>query len=173
MQFMRAYGLRFAKGVSTMPLFTFTQVFPRPLAEVFDFFRRPAHLVTVSPPDLHMQLVEGPDRLQLGSRIVLQGRRWGVPQRVVSEVVAFAQDAGFTDAQREGPFARWRHTHRFETIPEGTRVSDEIEFEPPRGLLGLIVTAQSIERDLHWIFAYRSQKLVELLGTLQAPPACD
>src|SRR5579884_1284135 len=119
-----------------MPSFDAVQTVPRPLAEVFEFFLDPANLVRVSPPELHMRLVEGPPRLQLGSVIVLQGRRWGVPQRVVSAVTAFEPAASFVDEQRQGPFRRWRHVHRFEAAPEGTRIVDHIDYDPPGGLLG-------------------------------------
>jgi len=148
-----------------MPHFEATQDFRRPIAEVFDFFRRPANLVRTSPPELHMQLAEGPEVLELGSRLVVKGRRWGVPQRIVSQVVEFQPDVSFTDVQVEGPFRQWRHLHRFEALPDGgTRVHDRIEFEPPGGVLGLVVTAGFIEKDLKWVFAYRQEKLRELLG---------
>jgi ligand-binding SRPBCC domain-containing protein len=149
-----------------MPLFEAVQCFPRTVGEVFDFFLRPANLVRVSPPELHLRVVEGPERILLGSRITLAGTRWGVPQRVVSEVTAFEQDVRFTDAQKEGPFRRWVHTHSFEAVPGGTRVTDRIEFEPPGGMLGLVVTAGFVERDLKWVYEYRSGKLKELLGEL-------
>jgi ligand-binding SRPBCC domain-containing protein len=147
-----------------MPSFDAVLTVPRPLTEVFDFFLDPANLVRVSPPELHMRLVEGPRRLQLGSVIVLQGRRWGVPQRVVSAVTAFEPGASFVDEQRQGPFRRWRHVHRFEAVPEGARIVDHIEYEPPGGLLGLVATPQMLARDLEWVYAYRSEKLRELLG---------
>lgn len=147
-----------------MPLFEAVQDFPKPLAEAFDFFRRPANLVRVTPPELHMQLVEGPELVELGSRVTLRGRRWGVPQRVVSEISAFELNVRFMDEQVEGPFRRWTHQHSFESHGEGTRVTDRIEFEPPGGVLGLLVTAAFVERDLKWIFEYRNKTLKELLG---------
>jgi ligand-binding SRPBCC domain-containing protein len=147
-----------------MPTFESTMFIPRPFAEVFDFFARPANLLVVSPPQLHMRLVEAPERLELGSRLVITGRRWGVPHRVVSEVTAFENEVLFRDEQREGPLARWAHTHRFEPVPGGTRVTDHIEFEPPGGLLGRLVTVRFIERELEWVFAYRMEKLKELFG---------
>jgi ligand-binding SRPBCC domain-containing protein len=147
-----------------MPSFDAVLTVPRPLAEVFEFFLDPANLVKVSPPELHMRLVEGPRRLQLGSVIVLQGRRWGVPQRVVSEVTAFESGASFVDEQRQGPFRRWRHVHRFEAVPDGARIVDHIEYEPPGGLLGLVATPQLLARDLEWVYTYRCEKLRDLLG---------
>jgi ligand-binding SRPBCC domain-containing protein len=147
-----------------MPVFEVRSAFPQTIQDVFDFFRQPANLVRVSPPDLHMRLIEGPERVQLGSRITLQGRRWGVPQRVVSEVTAYEPDLLFVDEQRTGPFRKWVHMHRFESIPGGTGVLDRIEYEPPGGLLGRVVTPALVERDLQWVFAFRSQKLQEILG---------
>jgi ligand-binding SRPBCC domain-containing protein len=147
-----------------MSAFENTQVIPRPIEEVFAFFRAPANLIAISPPELHVRLVEGPELIALGSRVVLKGRRWGIPQRMVSEITAFEAPVTFTDTQIEGPLRKWVHTHRFESVAEGTRLSDRIEFEPPGGMLGLVVTAARIERDLKWIFEYRTQKLIELFG---------
>ncbi len=147
-----------------MPVFEASQVFPRPIDEVFEFFRSPANLVRISPPELHMALVEGPPLIEMGSRIVLKGRRWGIPQRVVSAVTAFDPPATFADTQVEGPFRKWVHTHRFEAVPEGTRVSDRVEYEPPGGLLGLVARPSLIERDLQWVFEYRTKALKQLLG---------
>jgi ligand-binding SRPBCC domain-containing protein len=147
-----------------MPVFEASLVLPRPLQEVFDFFRSPANLVRISPPELHLALVEGPALVELGSRVVLKGRRWGIPQRVVSEITAFEPPAFFTDTQVEGPFRKWAHTHRFEAVPGGTRVLDRVEYEPPGGLLGLVARPVLIERDLQWVFEYRTKKLTELLG---------
>jgi ligand-binding SRPBCC domain-containing protein len=147
-----------------MPVFEAATTIARPLPEVFEFFLRPANLPRVSPPELHLQLVEGPERLAVGARVTLVGRRWGVPQRVTSEVTVLEENVCFQDEQREGPFKKFVHAHHFAEVPGGTRVADRIEFEPPGGLLGLLVTAAFIERDLRWIFAYRGQKLEELLG---------
>src|SRR5262249_14581138 len=142
-----------------MPVFEASQVLLRPVEEVFAFFRDPASLVRISPPELHMRLVEGPALLELGSRIVFQGRRRGIPQRVVSEVTAYEPPTMFSDVQVEGPFRKWVHTHRFEATPAGTRMIDRIDYEPPGGMLGLVATAAAIERDLRWIFEHRTKRL--------------
>jgi len=147
-----------------MPVFASSQQVRRPIAAVFEFFRDPTNLVKLSPPELHMELVKAPALIELGSRIELKGRRWGIPQRMVSEITAFEEPILFTDTQREGPLRKWIHTHRFESVAGGTTISDRIEYEPPGGMLGLLVTAGWVERDLKWIFEYRTQKLIELFG---------
>jgi ligand-binding SRPBCC domain-containing protein len=138
--------------------------FARPMADVFAFFCETANLVRTLPPELNLQLVAAPDRLHLGALLTLQGRRWGVRQTVRSEITAFEPFTLFIDEQREGPFGKWIHRHRFEAANGGTRMVDQIEFEPPGGLLGLLVTADFVLKDLEWILGYRAQKLRELLG---------
>ncbi len=147
-----------------MPQFEWLTELSRPAADVFAFLCRPANLVQVSPPEFHMRLVEGPEQLQLGSLVTIQGRRWGFPQRIVSEITALEPNVLLRDEQRQGPFGKWIHTHRLEPLPDGTRMIDHIEFEAPGGLLGLVLTARRIENDLQRIFAYRAAKFRELLG---------
>jgi ligand-binding SRPBCC domain-containing protein len=147
-----------------MPRIEKAMCFARPLTEVFDFFCRTANLVRTLPPELHLRLVGGPDKLHLGALITLKGRRWGVAQTVQSEITAFEPFTLFIDQQRQGPFGKWVHCHRFEAANGGTRMIDQIEFEPPGGLLGLVVTVDFVQQDLEWILSYRAQKLRELLG---------
>ena len=48
-------------------------------------------------------------------------RLWGVWVRYRAEIVAWERDRQFADEQRRGPYAAFRHTHRFEPVPGGTR----------------------------------------------------
>ena len=95
-----------------------------------------------------MSVVEAPARLQLGSRFVVQARRWGITQRMVSEITAFQPDVMFTDTQRQGPFKKWVHTHLVDAVDGKTRSTDRVEYEAPGGLLGLVMTSSKIEREL-------------------------
>jgi ligand-binding SRPBCC domain-containing protein len=147
-----------------MPRFESTQDLPRPVEEVFAFFRRPANLLRVSPPELQLKLVEAPESLEVGSRIVLVGQRLGFKQQLVNVVTALEPNRLIQDEQQEGPFGKWSHQHHFEAIPGGTRVRDVIEFEPPGGLLGLVLKVGVIERDLRAMFDHRQEKLREFLG---------
>jgi ligand-binding SRPBCC domain-containing protein len=134
-----------------------------PVTQVWEFLIQPRHLVQVSPPELNLQLADGPELLHQGTRLTVVGRRWGVSQRIVSEVTTFEPPSLLVDEQRDGPFRQWIHTHRLEAVPEGTRMIDQIDFEPPGGLLGFVVTAHRIEEDLKWVFAYREEQFRKLL----------
>jgi ligand-binding SRPBCC domain-containing protein len=146
-----------------MPQYSSFQNVPRPLLEVFAFCSQPANHLALVPIDLHGVLLAGPEVLYLGARLTWKLRRWGVTQTIVYEVTALVENALIVQEQHQGPFPRWTHRQIFETIPDGTRLRDEIDFEPPRGMLGLLVTETVIRHELDALFAYRAQKLRELL----------
>jgi len=148
-----------------MPRAETTIVLHAPVRRVWDFLRQPANVVAVTPPELQLTVVEAPDVLSLGSRIVVQVRRFGIAQRIVSEVTALVPEALLVDEQRQGPFGKFVHTHRLEPVAEGTRMTDEIEFEPPAGLLGLVLSANRIRQELEAAFDYRMKRFRELLET--------
>lgn len=145
-----------------MPHYTASFEIACPVAELFAFFATPANLVPLSPPDWHVELVTGPARLELGARLTWKGRRWGVSQRIVQEITAFDVENRIVVEQKQGPFARWAHEHRFEEIEAGTRLSERIDFEPPTGLLGRLIDADAIRKDLEKLYAYRESKLREI-----------
>jgi ligand-binding SRPBCC domain-containing protein len=148
-----------------MGLFTYDTRLAAPVERVFQFLACPANLEKVSPPDMNLRVVAGPTELALGARITVEVRRWGVSQKLVSEVTAFEANRLFADEQREGPFRKWHHRHLVEADDQGgTRMRDEIEFEPPGGLLGFVMTAARIEADLREAFQYREKKFRELFG---------
>src|SRR5262249_18159662 len=110
-----------------MPQFEHVTCLAGPVAEVFEFFCRPANWVQLARAGLPLRLIEGPGRLGLGSRLTWKGRRWGVAHRSVNEVSAFEPGALLVVQQIQGPFRRWTHTHRFEAGPGGTRLTDAID----------------------------------------------
>ena len=135
----------------------------RPPAEVFALFAQPAALLRTAPPELSLRLEEAPERLFLGARLVIVGRRWGLSHRSVLEVTAFDEGRLLVEEQRQGPFRRWVQTHLFEAAESGTCLTARIEFDPPGGILGLTITEAFVRRDLEWVVAHRAERLRELL----------
>ncbi|MGH2688228.1 MAG: SRPBCC family protein [Actinomycetota bacterium] len=77
-----------------------------------------------------------------------RARHFGVRWRMTSAVTAFAYPAKFVDEQVRGPFARWRHEHRFEDLGGATRVTDVVDYEVPLGPLGRLFDALVLNRYL-------------------------
>ena len=147
-----------------MPQISSSLEVARPTHAVFDYLARPANLVQLAPVEMRLELVQAPDRLQLGSVMHWKARRMGVSQALVNEVTAFDEAVLTCEEQRQGPFKRWAFHHRFETTPLGTRITEELTCEPPGGLLGMLVTAEVIQRELEKLFAYRAQQLREVFA---------
>ena len=148
-----------------MPRFEQSECYATTPAKAFALFRQTAERLQFAPPDLHLQLVEGPAELRLGSRLTVKGRRWGVTQRMESEITAFEEDALIVEEQRQGPFRSWKHTQRFEPTAEGgVRITDAIEYEPPGGMLGRLATVEVIQRELERGMAHRRERLAEILA---------
>ncbi len=147
-----------------MPFFEQALWFPQPVAEIFDFFCVSDNRLIIAAPDLHLRLLQGPGRLHAGATLTFKGRRWGMPQRLLTEITAFQANRLIREEQRQGPLARWIHEQHFEERDPGTRLREHVEYEPPKGLLGLTVTAAFLARDLETMFAFRAGKLRDLLG---------
>jgi len=145
-----------------MPRYSTCLEIPRPVDEVFAFFTRPASLVALAPPELQAALVDGPELLHAGGRVTWKLRRWGMSQTIVYEVTALVEGKLITLEQRQGPLARWTQQQNFDPTSTGTRLSEEIEFEPPRGMLGRLVTEATVRADLDRLFAHRAQRLADL-----------
>jgi ligand-binding SRPBCC domain-containing protein len=131
---------------------------------VFDFLIRPAKVYEILHPDSGIRYVNVPELLELGSRIEFQIEGFGPVQHIVHEVVEFESPRRFVESQVTGPLGRWLHEHLVEPdAAGGILVVDRIEFEPPGGLAGFLVTADKILDSLQTGFDHRHQELKKLL----------
>lgn len=138
---------------------------PKSREEVFHFLIRTRNLLKLIPPDAGMRVVAVPEILQCGSRLEFQATAFGQSLKIVHEITELVAPARFIEQQIQGLFKRWVHEHLVEDDPSGHVVAiDRIEFEPPGGLLGFLVTRQKIIEQLEGVFAHRHQQMRDLLG---------
>jgi ligand-binding SRPBCC domain-containing protein len=162
---------------------------PFPVELVFAFFANPANLPHLMPKWQQARvessrLVAPPPRpiapdpalryqspaAGVGSEIVLSFRPLrGIPFRIgwLARITEFAWNSHFCDEQLKGPFAAWKHCHRIESESRdgvaGTRISDEVEYTLPLGPLGNLGNALFVRRRMEAAFAFRHQRLEEIL----------
>src|SRR5690348_7588133 len=103
-----------------MSAFVSSVTVTRTPSEVFAFLLRPRNVLALAPPEARLELVEGPELLELGARVSWKVRRFGISRRVVVEVTALEPGKRLVEEQREGPLKRFVRTLRFEEVPEGT-----------------------------------------------------
>ena len=147
-----------------MPDFSTAYEIARLPADVFAFLRTPANLVKLIPPDVALELVEAPETLQAGHRLLWKARRWGVTQRIEMAVTELVHPLRLVLTQEQGPFARWEQVQTFEMTANGTRLTETVTFEPPRGMLGRLLTADAVLADLERLYAYRGGRLKAILA---------
>lgn len=76
---------------------------------------------------------------------------------------------GFIDVQQRGPFAFWRHEHRFLPDGDGTSIlEDRLTFQVPLGAVGQALAEHRIEREMNEVFRLRHQRTANDLARHRA-----
>jgi ligand-binding SRPBCC domain-containing protein len=151
-----------------MAVYERSTVVSAPLEDVWEFHSTIDGLLALTPgwmnirPEAIRDPGVGPDPevLGAGAEIDMSVRPLGVAPRQTwtSRIVERAYEgdsAYFRDEMRDGPFARWLHTHRFDAVEGGTRITDHVEYELGRPL--------GVLSGLAWpgfeaMFAYRHRR---------------
>lgn len=95
----------------------------------------------------------------LGETVTWRARHFGVVWRMTSRITALEAPGRFVDEQVRGPFARFRHEHRFEPSAVGTRMVDEVTFRAPLGPLGRLAEQVALARYMPRLIAGRNATL--------------
>jgi len=132
---------------------------------VFEFLIRTENLLQMITPDAGMTVVAVPEILQCGSRLEFQANEFGQSLKIVHEITELAAPGRLVEEQLQGLFKRWVHEHLVEEETAGHVVAiDRIDFEPPGGMLGFLVTKRRIIEQLEGLFAHRHSQMQKLLG---------
>ncbi|MFK7930750.1 MAG: TIGR01777 family oxidoreductase [Myxococcota bacterium] len=139
---------------------TFRASLDHPVNVAWDWHARPGAFARLAPPWEQMELLESSGGLDVGARTVFRVRKAGVPITWVAEHTAHQVYRFFVDEQREGPFASWRHEHRFSPVGEDRcELEDEVQWSPPLGPLGA-VAVPALKRTNDALFRFRQQRLI-------------
>jgi ligand-binding SRPBCC domain-containing protein len=131
-------------------------IVPASLDDTFAFFADAANVQRITPPWLHFSILTPmPVEMRAGQEIAYRIRLYGLPMPWRSRIDVWEPGVCFVDRQLVGPYRWWRHEHRFETLPGGTRVIDHVDYAPRAGWL----SGALVRRDLLRIFAYRHEVL--------------
>jgi len=136
-----------------------------PIDEVFAFFADARNLEKITPPWLGFKILSmSTDSIEEGTTIRYRLSLHGIPIHWRTEICEWSPPHSFVDEQTKGPYKRWRHTHRFEAHGSRTKMIDEVQYSMPFGLLGRIVHAVKVRRDVSRIFDYRRLQIDALFG---------
>ncbi|MBX9681393.1 MAG: SRPBCC family protein [Gemmataceae bacterium] len=147
-----------------VPRFVHEARFSAPPEAIFALLAAVSRRPEWTPSKMHLELVEGAEALAISSVCQWKVRRGGISQRIVTTFETVEPPSRIVERQIEGPFPLWRHETQLAADGQTTIVQDVIEFQPPGGMLGFIVTEKRIQADLHEAFGYRDEQWRRLLS---------
>lgn len=143
--------------------FTREQFIDRPLGDVFAFFADANNLQRITPAWLRFEMVTpAPVEMRAGARIDYRIRLHHVPIVWKTLIREWDPPHRFVDAQIQGPYRVWEHTHEFAAVSNGALVRDVVEYELPAGWLGEVVRRLFVARDIAAIFDHRRAALSDV-----------
>lgn len=150
-----------------MPEFTSEITLAQPIERVFAFFSDAANLERITPPELAFRIVSPqPIAMHEGTLIDYRLTLLGISFGWRTRIAAWDPPHRFVDDQVRGPYKEWIHTHTFETVAAGTRMSDHVRYALPVAPIGNLALP-IVRRRLARIFAYRREaigRIVEAAG---------
>ncbi|MDQ3685494.1 MAG: SRPBCC family protein [Acidobacteriota bacterium] len=123
---------------------------------VFAFHELPDALERLTPPWETARIVQAAPNLHVGATAIIETHLFGlIPVRWVARHTAYDPPRMFEDVQVSGPFRRWHHRHIIEPHDAGAVLRDEVEYEPPLGVLGRMMSPLLVAPRLRRMFDYR------------------
>lgn len=139
---------------------------PASLEEVFRFFSDAGNLELLTPQWLRFQILTPQPIPMFPGTLIDYRLHWhSIPMRWRTEITAWQPPHAFEDLQLKGPYKLWHHTHRFQAVDGGTLIRDRVEYSLPFGIVGRMVHAFSVRRNVESIFAFRERKVEEIFGS--------
>ncbi|MEY3457811.1 MAG: hypothetical protein RL215_968 [Planctomycetota bacterium] len=148
-----------------MPLFTTNSILNCSAASLRNFLGRPANLPDISDPDIELEIVKAPEVIAAGEKIIFRVTAMGLRQRMTHEYLE-ASELEILETLVEGPLPLWRHRQQLEALGHSQcRLTDEVEFQTPGGLLRFVLTEERIRESLESGMNFRYQALAERITT--------
>ena len=139
-------------------------VVPASLEDTFRVFEDPYNLARITPPWMGFEILTPDLQMREGLEIDYRFRWLGLPMTWKTLITLYRPPYVFVDEALRSPYAVWCHRHEFEETDDGTLVRDHVDYALPLGPVGRLVHAAVVARQVKQIFAYRQNKILELLS---------
>lgn len=143
------------------------QLIKSDLATVWDFISSPKNLSKITPEYMGFAILNdvGIDKMYAGQIIEYYVKPIaGIKMHWVTEITHVEDKVYFVDEQRFGPYALWHHKHFIKEVAGGIEMIDIVHYKVPFGILGKLVNALVIKKQLKTIFDFRFKKINELFN---------
>jgi uncharacterized protein (TIGR01777 family) len=157
-----------------MPAFRRTTEIDVDVATLEQWHLSPGAFRLLTPPWERMKIVEEHSEIADGTRAVIKMKAGPFWTSWIAEHQDCQPGVGFSDVQVSGPFAHWKHVHRFcRTGSEASELADEIDYRLPFGLVGNLAGGTLVKKKLERTFNYRHAVTKSDLERLASEPQGD
>jgi uncharacterized protein (TIGR01777 family) len=131
----------------------YSSTLPVSAQAAYRWHARPGAFERLNPPWDPVTVIEPPESLEVGTRVILRGGIGPFRPRMRFEHTLCEPGSRFVDEQVQGPFRQWRHEHRFlpGTEPGTSILEDRLEVDGPLGGLSEGLLRRKLDR----LFRYR------------------
>ena len=139
-----------------------TQFLPISLKKAWEFFSSPNNLSLITPQKMNFKILSmtGGEKMHTGQLITYRVNVLPLVRvKWVTEITSVQELHSFTDCQKSGPYSLWLHTHTFREVEGGIEMTDQIKYALPLGILGELVHAVLVKREVSAIFDHRFKVL--------------
>jgi ligand-binding SRPBCC domain-containing protein len=130
---------------------------------LFDFMSRPKNVVRLSQPESRLTFFDPPEIVTTGVELEFEVRAYGTTQSVTHEIVTVERPRLILERMLHGPLEELEHEHRFEADGDGAILIDLVRFQPPGGMIGLLLNEARLRKSFEESFAYRRRVLQQLV----------
>jgi hypothetical protein len=141
---------------------SYTQRIPRPVDEVFSFFRSPENLAAITPSWLEFRILTPPPLPMDAGAVIDYSIAWaGLRMHWRTLITGYDPPREFVDQQIKGPYLMWHHRHTFVALEGCTEMTDTVTYALPLGVLGSFAHSLIVRRQLRRIFAFRAAAITK------------
>ncbi|MBK1854631.1 SRPBCC family protein [Verrucomicrobiaceae bacterium 5K15] len=140
------------------------------MAEAWEFFSTPRNLDRLTPKSVGFKITHCASETMHQGQIIAYKIKVA-PMIWVSWLTEISQVENrvmFVDSQLSGPYKVWHHTHRFQENENGVMMTDDVAYVMPFGILGELVHALFVKRQLTHIFDERRRLVAEVFSAKSA-----
>ncbi len=141
-----------------MPAITLTTTIAAPIEMVFDLSRS-IDLHVQSTAKTNERAIAGKMNglIELGETVTWEATHFGVRQCLTVRVTEFDRPNYFRDSMVSGVFSKFDHDHKFETVKDGTLMTDVFDFTSPLGSLGHVANWLVVTRHMRNLLLERNK----------------
>jgi uncharacterized protein (TIGR01777 family) len=139
-----------------------------PVETVFNWHARPGAIERLSPPWDPLTILRRTGGIEAGAEVFMRLKAGPIPIPWHARHTVFEKNRMFRDIQVRGPFAKWEHTHEFESDGSGGCIlKDSIAYALPFHPISTAFMKPFVEQKLNAIFTYRHHTTINDIAAHQ------